>query len=62
MAKRSQGLSENLEDYLETILSLEKTKKVARVKDIAEKVTINASRLYSIGLEEAHTEELLVAN
>lgn len=29
-------LSENLEDYLETILELEKTHKVARVKDIAE--------------------------
>ncbi|MBA2882256.1 DtxR family Mn-dependent transcriptional regulator [Desulfosalsimonas propionicica] len=29
-------LSENLEDYLETILELEKTQKVARVKDIAE--------------------------
>ena len=29
-------LSENLEDYLETILMLETTNKVARVKDIAE--------------------------
>lgn len=29
-------LSENLEDYLETILRLEKANKVARVKDIAE--------------------------
>jgi len=29
-------LSANLEDYLETILELEKTHKVARVKDIAE--------------------------
>jgi len=29
-------LSESLEDYLETILSLEKTQKVARAKDIAE--------------------------
>lgn len=29
-------LSDNLEDYLETILELEKTNKVARVKDIAE--------------------------
>ncbi|MBS3731390.1 MAG: metal-dependent transcriptional regulator [Desulfobacterales bacterium] len=29
-------LSENLEDYLETILELEKINKVARVKDIAE--------------------------
>ena len=29
-------LSENLEDYLETILELERTQKVARVKDIAD--------------------------
>ncbi len=40
MAKRDSGLSENLEDYLETILSLEKTNKVARVKDIAEKMGV----------------------
>ena len=40
MAKRSSSLSENLEDYLETILSLEKTNKVARVKDIAEKMGV----------------------
>ena len=40
MAKRGQTLSENLEDYLETILSLEKTNKVARVKDIAEKMGV----------------------
>jgi DtxR family Mn-dependent transcriptional regulator len=40
VAKRSLSLSENLEDYLETILSLEKTNKVARVKDIAEKMGV----------------------
>jgi Mn-dependent DtxR family transcriptional regulator len=33
-------LSESLEDYLETILDLEKTNKVARVKDIAEKMGV----------------------
>jgi len=33
-------LSESLEDYLEAILDLEKTNKVARVKDIAEKLNI----------------------
>ena len=32
-----EGLSENLEDYLETILELQKENTVARVKDIAEK-------------------------
>lgn len=31
------GLSESLEDYLETILELQKSNKVARVKDIAAK-------------------------
>jgi DtxR family Mn-dependent transcriptional regulator len=33
-------LSESLEDYLETILDLEKANKVARVKDIAERLNI----------------------
>ncbi|MGM0453018.1 MAG: metal-dependent transcriptional regulator [Thermodesulfobacteriota bacterium] len=33
-------LSENLEDYLETILALESENKVARVKDIAEKLGV----------------------
>lgn len=33
-------LSESMEDYLETILELEKINKVARVKDIAEKLDI----------------------
>jgi DtxR family Mn-dependent transcriptional regulator len=41
---KSLPLSENLEDYLEVILELEKTNKVARAKDIAEKVGVqNAS-------------------
>ena len=35
-----QGLSENLEDYLETILVLQKENAVARVKDIAEKLGV----------------------
>ncbi|GAB6095752.1 metal-dependent transcriptional regulator [Desulfatiferula olefinivorans] len=34
------NLSENLEDYLEVILELEKTKKVARGKEIAQKLNI----------------------
>ena len=33
-------LSESLEDYLETILDLQTTNKVARSKDIAEKMRI----------------------
>lgn len=35
-----EGLSENLEDYLETILSLQNENTVARVKDIAEKLDV----------------------
>ena len=35
-----EGLSENLEDYLETILVLQKENAVARVKDIAEKLGV----------------------
>jgi len=34
------GLSESLEDYLETILELQTTKTVARSKDIADKMDI----------------------
>ena len=35
-----QPLSESLEDYLETILALEKEQKVARVKDIADRLGV----------------------
>ena len=35
-----QGLSENLEDYLETILLLQEENTVARVKDIAERMGV----------------------
>ncbi len=35
-----QGLSENLEDYLETILELQKDNTVARVKDIAKNLGV----------------------
>ncbi len=35
-----EGLSENLEDYLETILVLQNENTVARVKDIAEKLGV----------------------
>jgi len=38
--KKGTGLSESLEDYLEVILDLEKTSKVARGKDIAERLDI----------------------
>ncbi|WP_373500356.1 metal-dependent transcriptional regulator [Desulfococcus sp.] len=35
-----EGLSENLENYLETILELQRGNTVARVKDIAEKIGV----------------------
>jgi DtxR family Mn-dependent transcriptional regulator len=38
--KKNEGLSESLEDYLEVILDLETTNKVARAKDIAERLDI----------------------
>jgi len=37
---KNEQLSESLEDYLETILELQKTKTVARSKDIADKLSI----------------------
>jgi DtxR family Mn-dependent transcriptional regulator len=40
IALKKTGLSESLEDYLEIILALEKTNKVARVKDIAEEMGV----------------------
>ena len=40
MIEKNIGLSESLEDYLETILDLEKTHKVARTRDIAEKMGV----------------------
>ncbi|MDM8552867.1 metal-dependent transcriptional regulator, partial [Desulfobacterales bacterium HSG2] len=38
MAEKEMEFSESVEDYLETILDLEKTNKVARAKDIAERM------------------------
>lgn len=38
--EKSTVLSESLEDYLEVILELEQTNKVARAKDIAEKLGV----------------------
>ncbi len=38
--KENIGLSESLEDYLEVILKLEQAQKVARAKDIAEKMNV----------------------
>ena len=41
------GLSENMENYLETIFELEKTQKVARVKDIASRLGIQRGSVTS---------------
>ncbi len=38
--KKNNQLSENMENYLETIRDLEKVNKVARAKDIAEKLNV----------------------
>ncbi len=40
MSARETALSESQEDYLEAILALEKENKVARVKDIAERLGV----------------------
>lgn len=40
MTKENEGLTESMENYLEVILELEKTNKVARAKDIADKLDI----------------------
>ncbi len=45
--KKSDYLSESLEDYLEVILDLEKTQKVARAKDIADKLSVQRGSVTS---------------
>ena len=40
MTEKRKVLSESLEDYLETMVDLESTNKVARVKDIADKLGV----------------------
>jgi len=44
---KNNGLSESLEDYLEIILDLEETQKVARAKDIAEKMGVQRGSVTS---------------
>ena len=54
--KKDMSLSESLEDYLEVILDLEKQNKVARAKDIAEKMGVQrgsvTGALKSLGEKE----------
>jgi DtxR family Mn-dependent transcriptional regulator len=51
-------LSENLEDYLETILELQTTKTVARSKDIAEKLDIKRGSVTGM-LKKLAKQELI---
>ena len=45
--KKSDELSESLEDYLEVILKLEQSQRVARAKDIAEKTEVQRGSVTS---------------
>ena len=53
-----KGLSENLEDYLETILVLQYENTVARVKDIAEKLGV-LSGTVTLALRTLSEKELI---
>ena len=53
-----KGLSENLEDYLETILVLQNENAVARVKDIADKLGV-ASGTVTAALRVLSEKELI---
>jgi DtxR family Mn-dependent transcriptional regulator len=46
--RKNTELSESLEDYLEVILELEQTNKVARVKDIADKLNVQRGSVTGI--------------
>jgi len=45
--KKSDELSESLEDYLEVILKLEQSQKVARAKDIAARMEVQRGSVTS---------------
>ena len=53
-----EGLSENLEDYLETILVLQEENTVARVKDIADKLGVLSGTVTS-ALRKLSEKELI---
>ncbi|MEA1970928.1 MAG: metal-dependent transcriptional regulator, partial [Thermodesulfobacteriota bacterium] len=44
----AKALSSTIEDYLETILNLEKNKKIVRVKDIAHKMEVKLPTVTSM--------------
>lgn len=56
--KKNTKLSESLEDYLEVILELEQTNKVARVKDIADKLNVQRGSVTGI-LKSLKEKELI---
>jgi len=58
MSENKTQLSDSLEDYLEIILALEKQKKVARVKDIAEEMSVLRGSVTS-ALKNLSSKELI---
>jgi DtxR family Mn-dependent transcriptional regulator len=56
--KKSKALSESMEDYLETILKLENEQKVARAKDIAERMDVQRGSVTG-ALKSLHEKELI---
>lgn len=58
MSENNTQLSDSLEDYLETILALEKRKKVARVKDIASEMGVLRGSVTS-ALKNLSSRELI---
>ena len=56
-----EGLSENLENYLESILALQKDNTVARVKDIAAKLGV-LSGTVTTALRKLSDQELINYN
>jgi DtxR family transcriptional regulator, Mn-dependent transcriptional regulator len=56
--KTDLHLSENLEDYLETILELQETKSVARSKDIADKLDVKRGSVTGM-LKKLSEKELI---
>ena len=49
MSEEIEQLTESMENYLEVILELEKTNKVARAKDIADKLQIQRGSVTGAG-------------
>ena len=58
--KKDKALSESLEDYLEIILKLEQEQKVARAKDIADRMGVQrGSSIHSVGVSVTSSRKRL---